>query len=151
MRVEVPRSLNAWIGVLGRPLLIVAVLFASLFAYWSWLLMLRPVPLPLTHIEGRPDKLAKQIQGRRLFGSAGGLVGSLPAVMDAGQMVLAGIVSTGSATRGVAIIFIEGKKAVTARVGQEIVPDVILSRVAHDHVELTRRGQTINLRLVAKK
>jgi type II secretory pathway component PulC len=66
-------------------------------------------------------------------------------------MVLAGIVSSGNAKRGLAIILIEGKKTVTASVGQEVVPDVILSLVASDHVELTRRGQIINLRLATKK
>jgi hypothetical protein len=150
MRIEVFRAQRARVGVLGWGFLIVG-LFAFLFAYWSWLLALHPVSLPPTHIEGRPDKLANQIKAKQLFGSVGGLVGSLPAVFDAGQMVLAGIVSTGSAARGVAIILVDGRRAVTATVGQEIVPDVRLSRVAHDHVELTRRGQTINLRLVTKK
>jgi hypothetical protein len=150
MRNKVFRLKSARIGGLGWSLLIVGV-FALIFAYWSWLVVLRPVSLPFSHVEGRPDKLAKQITAKHLFGSVGVLVGSLPAVLDLGQMVLAGIVSTGSAARGVAIILVDGRKAVTATVGQEIAPDVKLSRVAHDHVELTHRGQTINLRLVAKK
>jgi type II secretory pathway component PulC len=132
-------------------LVLVASVLSLMFAYWFWAVMFRPSSLPPILGEGRPDKLAKQVQARHLFGSVGSVVAALSAVPDAAQMVLAGIVSSGSSKHGVAVILIEGKKAVTVKVGQEIVPDVILSRVAHDHVELTRRGQTINLRLATKK
>jgi hypothetical protein len=124
---------------------------ASLIAYWYWVIMVRPSPLPPILAEGRPDRLASQLQARRFFGVAGEGGGSLSSISDSAQMVLAGIVSSGNANRGLAIILIEGKKTVTARVGQEVVPDVILSLVASDHVELTRRGQIINLRLATKK
>lgn len=125
--------------------------FASLFAYWSWVIVFRPSPLPPFVAEGRPHKLASQVQARHFFGITGEGGGSLPSISDTAQMILAGIVSSGNAKRGLAIILIEGGKSVTARVGQEVVPDVILSRVASDYVELTRRGQIFNLRLAAKK
>lgn len=149
MRIEKIGSQGAHGGVLAW--LLIGSVAASMIAYWSWLFLVRPLPLPPIFFEGVPDKLAKQIQTRHLFGVAGGIVGAVSAIPDTAQMILAGIVSSGSAKRGVAIILVEGKRAVTARVGQEIVPDVVLSRVAHDHVELTRRGQTINLRLSTKK
>ena len=113
--------------------------------------LVRPLPLPPMPFHGVPDRLAKQLQARHLFGAAGSMVGAVSSIPGTAQMILAGIVSSGSTKRGVAVILIEGKKAVTARVGQEILPDLVLSRVAHDHVELTRRGQIINLRLATKK
>lgn len=150
MQVKEIRSRGVRLAELGW-LVPIAVLSASLIAYWFWAVMSRPSSLPSILGEGRPDRLAKQIQDRHLFGSVGSALGALSAVPDVAQMVLAGIVSSGSSKRGVAVILIEGKKAVTVRVGQEIVPGVILSRVAQDHVELTRRDQTINLRLATKK
>lgn len=149
MRVEKSRSPGAISGVLAW--LLIGSVVALMIAYWSWLYVVRPLPLPPIFMEGMPDRLANQIQARHLFGVAGGVVGAVSVIPDTGQLILAGIVSSGNDKRGVAVILVEGKKAVTARVGQEILPDVILSRVAHDHVELTRRGQTINLRLPNKK
>lgn len=150
MRIGKIRVQGVRVGSLAT-LLALAFGFASLFAYWSWVIMLRPSPLPPILAEGRADKLASQVQARHFFGVTGEGGALLPSVSDTAQMALAGIVSSGNATRGLAIILIEGGKTVTARVGQEVVPDVILSRVASDYVELTRRGQTINLRLAAKK
>lgn len=150
MRVAEFMSRDFRAGPLGWLALVAAVL-AFLATYWFWAVMFRPSSLPSIAGENRPDMLAKQVQVRHLFGVIGELAGALSVVPEAAQMVLAGIISSGSSKRGVAVILIDGKKAVTARVGQEIVPDVILARVAHDHVELTRRGQTINLRLATKK
>lgn len=150
MLVEEFRSRGARAESLGW-LILIASVTASLVAYWCWAVIFRPSALPPSVDEGRPDRLAKQVQGRHLFGMGGGSVGSPSSVPEVAQMVLAGIISSGSARRGVAVILIDGKRAVTAGVGQEIMPDVILSRVSHDHVELTRRGQTINLRLPTKK
>lgn len=131
--------------------LVIGSAVALMIANWSWVFLVRASPLPSTLVESGPDRLAKKIQGRHLFGMTGGIAGAISAMPETTQMILAGVVSSGSVKRGVAIIIIEGKKAVTARVGQEVVQDVILTRVANDHVELTRRGQTINLRLATKK
>jgi hypothetical protein len=146
---EKVRLLGAHDGALAWLLIGSAV--ALVIAYWSWVLFVRPSSLPPISVEGKPDKLASQIQIKHLFGAIGGIVGAAYVIPDTTQMILAGIVSSGSAKRGVAIILVEGKKSVTAKVGQEIVPDVVLTRVAHDHVELTRRGHSINLRLATKK
>jgi type II secretory pathway component PulC len=139
------------VGGRALAMLLVGIPIALMVAYWSWLFLVRPIAIPSAPFDGAPDRLAKQLQARHLFGVAGGVIGAVSAIPDAAQLILAGIVSSGSAKGGLAVILIEGKKAVTARVGQEIMPDLVLSRVAHDHVELTRRGQTINLRLATKK
>jgi hypothetical protein len=52
---------------------------------------------------------------------------------------------------GLAVILIDGKKAVTVKVGEEITPGLTLSKVAQDQVELSRNGQLITLMLSAKK
>jgi type II secretory pathway component PulC len=150
MRIGEMRSQGVRVGSLST-LVIIVLGVASLIAYWSWAIMLRPSPVPSTFADGRPARLASQVQARHFFGVAGEGGGSQSSISDTAQMVLAGIVSSGNSTRGLAIILIEGKKAVTARVGQEVVPDVILSLVASDYVELTRLGQKINLRLTTKK
>ena len=131
--------------------LVVGCACAALVAYWTWLFLLRPsAALPIV-IESAPEKLARQVEVRHLFGTAAAAVGGVAPFADVANLILAGIISSGSAKRGVAIILVDGKKTVTARVGQEILPDVVLSRVAPDHVELVRRGQQINLRLATKK
>jgi hypothetical protein len=149
MRIEQFRPKGVPVG--AHWLILIAGVLASLIAYWSWVILLRPSSLPPTLADDRPERLAKQVQVRHLFGEIDGKVGSLSLVSDVAQMVLAGIVSSGSSKRGVAVILIDGRKAVTVGVGQEIMPGVILSRVAHDNVELSQRGQIINLRLATKK
>jgi hypothetical protein len=150
MQIEEFRSRCVRVGVLGW-LTLIAIGFALLVAYWFWAIAVRPPSLPPIIADGRPGILAKQVQARHLFGQVGEAIGSLALVSDSAQMILAGIVSSGSSKLGVAVILIEGRKAVTVKVGQEVMPDVILSLVAHDHVELMRRGQVINLRLANKK
>jgi type II secretory pathway component PulC len=150
MQIGEMRSQGVRVGSLTT-LVIIAFGVALLIAYWSWVIMLRPSPVPSTFADGSPVRLASQVQARHLFGVAGEGGVSQSSISDTAQMVLAGIVSSGNSKRGLAIILIEGKKAVTARVGQEVVPDVILTQVARDYVELTRRGHKINLRLATKK
>ena len=75
----------------------------------------------------------------------------MAAAPNAIRMTLVGIVSAASGKKGVAVILVDGKKAVTARVGEEIAPGLVLSRVARDQVELTQDGRMINLMLSARK
>lgn len=126
---------------------------AWLIAYWFWQIALRPAPPPTVAAESHPETLAQQVRSRTLFGRGDGVpvpAAAAPAAA-ATRMTLVGIVSAASGKKGVAVIMIDGKKAVTARVGEEVAPGLVLSRVARDQVELTQDGRMINLMLATKK
>lgn len=121
-----------------------------LIAYWFWQITLRPVPPPALALESHPETLAQQVRSRYLFGQGNG-VAAPAAVAPPARMTLVGIVSASSGNQGVAVIVVAGKKAVTARVGEEVAPGLVLTRIARDQVELTQDGRMINLMLSTKK
>ena len=134
----------AWLAVTAGAI-------AWLFAYWFWQISFRPVPPPAVVQESHPETLAQQVRSKHLFGLGEGLAVAMAAAPNAIRMTLVGIVSAASGKKGVAVILVDGKKAVTARVGEEIAPGLVLSRVARDQVELTQDGRMINLMLSARK
>jgi general secretion pathway protein C len=124
---------------------------AWLIAYWFWQITLRPVPPPAIALESHPETLAQQVRSRALFGRGDAVVVPAVAAPAATPMTLVGIVSAANGKKGVAVIVVNGKKAVTARVGEEVAPGIVLSRIARDQVELTQDGRMINLMLSTKK
>lgn len=133
-------------------LLVLAAVFSVwTFSYWFWRFSLRPSLSELVVKEHNPGSLALEVRNRHFFGVAGEAPGEIAATSGATAMVLAGIVSTGSGKRGVAVILIDGRRSLAAEVGQEVAPGVVLTLVARDHVELQRDGRTVVLELAKKK
>lgn len=128
-----------------------AGLIAWLIAYWFWEISVRPVSAPAVVVEMNPEALAPQIRTKHLFGRADGVAVPTTATPASTRLSLVGIVSAASGKKGVAVIVIDGKKAVTATIGEDIVPGLVLLRVARDHVELTQDGRITNLMLSTKK
>lgn len=124
---------------------------AWLIAYWFWQITLRPVPPPALALESQPETLAQQVRSRTLFGQGDGLPAPVAVAPTTTAMTLVGIVSAANGKKGVAVIMVNGKKAVTARVGEEVAPGLVLSRISRDQVELTQDGRMINLMLSTKK
>lgn len=149
-QIQMAANVSARVGRAAW-LVVTVVAVAWIGSYWFWQLSLRPEPPVVAAFEGRPGGLALDIRNRRLFGVAGDTTGSSAASSGSTAMVLAGIVSTGSGRKGVAVISMDGRKALAFEVGQEIAPGVVLSRVAQDHVELRRDGGTVVLELAKKK
>ncbi len=150
MRMEDLAGNGARVGV-GLWLAITAGAIAWLMAYWFWQITARPVPAPAFGLEIHPEKLAQQVRARHLFGKIDGLAGTAVAAASSSHLALVGIVSALRGKGGLAVILVDGKKAVTVRVGEEVAPGLRLSKVARDQVELSRNGQLITLMLSAKK
>jgi type II secretory pathway component PulC len=138
------------VGV-GLWVAIVAGAIAWLVSYWFWQVSVRPVKFPAVSQEIHPEKLAQQVRARQLFGKKENLVGAAATTASSSHLALVGIVSALRGKGGLAVILIDGKKAVTVKVGEEITPGLTLSKVAQDQVELSRNGQLITLMLSAKK
>jgi hypothetical protein len=102
-------------------------------------------------VETNPATLAQQAQQKHFFGKLSGAPQG--GASQASKMVLVGIIFSDSSRQGVgvALISVDGNKAVTASVGEDVAPGLRLTRVAADHVEVVRDGQPINLELSAKK
>lgn len=123
-----------------------------MIAYWFWQITLRPVPPPAVVLESHPETLAQQVRSRYLFGQGNGVTAlEATAARTPTRMTLVGIVSGASGKKGFAVIVVDGKKAVTVRVGEEFAPGLVLTRIARDQVELTQDGRMINLMLSTKK
>lgn len=150
MRMEDLAGNGARVGV-GLWVAIAAGAIAWLVSYWFWQFAVRPVPPPALGQEIHPEKLAQQVRVRHLFGKIDSLAGAAATTASSSHLALVGIVSALRGKGGLAVILVDGKKTVTVRVGEEITPGLMLSKVARDQVELSRNGQLITLMLSAKK
>jgi len=121
------------------------MLLAWLLAHWTWA-FLAPRQLGQANAAG-PSALSKvlaeKVVGLRLFG--GGVAGvadpAAAPMATRSSIGVRGIYASRDGRSGFAILVLDDKP-VSAVLGQEFSPGMVLQAVYADHVEITRSGQT---------
>ena len=123
---------------------VLAWLAAGLF----WNLTAPATPEPATAVNTDPTDVAQLIAARHLFGEAPAHGAAGAVATGAANIKLHGVVAPARPGQiAIAILSSQGKPAVAVRVGEEIVPGVILHRVLPRSVEIDQRGQILLLAL----
>jgi general secretion pathway protein C len=118
------------------------VLLGCVLAYWTW-----------TWFGPRPEpRVAAVTQPRVQVAAANKLFGVAPAAAVPAAMAvrLLGVAATAPGGRGHAIVQLDARQTVVARVNDEIGPGLRLAEIHPDHVVLERNGTRERLAWPAK-
>jgi general secretion pathway protein C len=140
-----PRAIP-WLGKLAT--LAVIALLAWLGARLFWSLTAPATPEPAIAVDTDPSSVAQTIAARHLFGEAPAQETTGAIAKSAANIKLLGVVAP--VRRGqiaIAILSSQGKPAVAVRVGEEILPGVVLHRVLPRSVEIDQAGRILLLTL----
>lgn len=139
--------LKNWLAQGGYFLLLELALVAALAAalsHWTWLALApRTLGTPSVADQGKPRAPAPAVKPH-LFGAG---QGGTAEVANSAKLRLVGVVAPTASDSGRAVFALESGKSRSARVGEAVVPGIVVQSVHPDHVVLAHNGGREQLKL----
>lgn len=134
-------NLPGWPALVGLLNVGLVALLCWELAHWTWV-FLAPAPQPaaITRTQPNADQLLAAVRSAHLFGASGQPVSEPDQTATPLDLKLTGVFAAHGRLSAVAIVKVDGQKELPFTRGDKILPDVLLERVASDHVLLRRRG-----------
>lgn len=132
-----PRAIP-WLGKLATVAIIALLAWTGARVFWNF--TAPTTSEPVIAVDTDPSRVAQAIAARHLFGDAGASRAAV-AIVEATVKLNGVVAPTRPGQIGIAIVSSQGKPAAAVRVGEEILPGVILHRVLVRSVEIERGGQ----------
>jgi type II secretory pathway component PulC len=127
------------------------LLLTWILAHWTWVFLTPKQYEPGTVIQASPlsKVLAEKVAAAHLFGGGGSAVTDATAssVAAPSNITLRGVYATEDGRSGFAALVLDGLP-VSALVGKEFAPGMLLQRAYADRVEIHRNGQVETVRLL---
>lgn len=142
--LRVPVGVRTWLPQLFTLAILLALCWS--LARWTWVLL---TPLPSVVADAPAQGAAVNVESvlnAHLFGASTTSTPETTTTLSMLGLKLRGVFA-GEGKQGVAAIITVQQKDKPVKVGDEIVPGVVLSHVYADHVELTHQGVKERLNL----
>jgi general secretion pathway protein C len=129
--------------------LVLTALLGIALAHWTWV-VLSPRVVAASALQSQPDeeRVAAAVNKRNLFGEVqAGKAAPVAEASSASSVKLLGVVATGAAGAGRAILVLESGRSKTVESGWQVEPGLVLKEVYPDYVIVARNGALERIRL----